>query len=161
MRVAHEKESPEPEKLAGLEIRRLREARGWSQQELARRMASFGYQWHQTMIARIEAGSRPLRVNELTDFAALFGVTILDLTIPKVSLEDAADEIARLEPELKAAAEKFESAEKAVDIKAGRLKELTDARDEAFFEHRRIQARLDYLRRRVASLTPPERGGDR
>ena len=43
----------------------LREERGWSQSEVARRMKVYGYNWHQTTVGRVENGKRPLRLNEL------------------------------------------------------------------------------------------------
>lgn len=60
----------------------MRIARGWSQEEVARRMDAFGYDFHQTMIAKIEAAQRPLRVRELADFAALFGVPTQEVLNP-------------------------------------------------------------------------------
>lgn len=164
MHVEHESE-PEAESrtleaTVGRELRQLRIARGWTQKETAARLAVLpGYEtWHQTTIARVESADRPLRLNEAETLATLFGVTIADLTIGKISAEDAAGEIAKLEPELQAATEKLETAKEAVEVKAGRLQELVDARDEAFFAQRRIQARLDFLRRRVAALAPPAKG---
>ena len=46
------------------------------------RMTAYGYDLHQTMIAKIEAAQRPLRVRELADFAALYGVGVQDLIYP-------------------------------------------------------------------------------
>jgi transcriptional regulator with XRE-family HTH domain len=69
----------DPELLAGQELRRLRTARGWSQEEVARRMKAYGYDFHQTTIAKVEAAQRPLRVRELAHFAALFGVPVNQL----------------------------------------------------------------------------------
>jgi hypothetical protein len=65
---------PDPEVQAGRALRRLRTARGWSQEEVARQMKAYGYDFHQTMIATFEAAQRPIRVRELADFAALYGV---------------------------------------------------------------------------------------
>lgn len=46
-------------------VQRLREAKGWSQGELARRMATAGWDgFHQTTISRIEKGQRPVRLAE-------------------------------------------------------------------------------------------------
>src|ERR1700730_8509472 len=73
---------PDPEVQAGRALRRLRLSKGWSQEEVARRMRSYGYDFHQTMIAKIEAAQRPLRVRELVDFAALYGVEVHELIYP-------------------------------------------------------------------------------
>jgi transcriptional regulator with XRE-family HTH domain len=157
--VAHESgadESYNSEKLAGQEIRRLRMARDWTQQELARQMAAYGYDWHQTMIAKIESGARPLRVNELTAFAELFGVYPAHLITPHVSMEEAEAEIARLEPAARDAQAELDAAEKIVEDMGGDLQAAAEARDAAFFELRRITARLDYLRQRQALLAGSE-----
>lgn len=46
-------------------VQRLREFRGWSQGELARRMVADGWDgFHQTTISRIEKGQRPVRLAE-------------------------------------------------------------------------------------------------
>lgn len=139
MRVEHE-----PEAVAGQELRRLRLARGWSQKEEAAHLeAATGRPWHQTTVARIEAGTRPLRVNELAEFAELLGVTVPHLLFEHISLEAAEAEIAELEPELKAAKARAAEAEAALKAMEGLNYELN-----------RIQSRLDYLRQRRDSLKP-------
>jgi transcriptional regulator with XRE-family HTH domain len=73
---------PSMEQLAGQRIRALRLRRTWTQQELATQMRSTGgryAKWHQTTVAKIEAATRPLRVNELGDVAAVLGVTAIEL----------------------------------------------------------------------------------
>jgi len=47
--------------------------------EVAERMEGFGYHWHQSVIAKIETGQRPIRLNEATDLATLYGVALADL----------------------------------------------------------------------------------
>jgi len=72
-------------------------ARNWSQEEVAARMEAYGYDFHQTMIAKIEAAQRPLRVRELADFAALYGVEVQDLVYPPTtSLPETDQEIAEV-----------------------------------------------------------------
>jgi len=79
---------------AGRALRRLRLARNWSQEEVAVRMTAYGYDFHQTMIAKIEAAQRPLRVRELADFAALYGAEVQDLVYPPTgSLPETDQEI--------------------------------------------------------------------
>lgn len=67
------------EESAGRELRRLRTACGWSQEQVALRMDAYGYEWHQTTVAKIEGAQRPLRLNELADMCDLFGVTLAGL----------------------------------------------------------------------------------
>jgi transcriptional regulator with XRE-family HTH domain len=87
----------DPEAQAGRALRRLRLARNWSQEEVAVRMTAYGYDFHQTMIAKIEAAQRPLRVRELADFAALYGVEVQDLIYPPTgSLPETDQEIAEV-----------------------------------------------------------------
>jgi hypothetical protein len=60
-------------------------------------MKTFGYEFHQTMIAKIEAAQRPLRVHELADFAALYGVEIQDLIYaPAGSVSEVENEISEI-----------------------------------------------------------------
>src|SRR6266567_4117252 len=87
----------DPEAEAGRALRLLRQARDWSQEEVAARMRAYGYDFHQTMIAKIEAAQRPLRVRELADFAALYGVEVQDLVYPPTgSLPETDQEIAEV-----------------------------------------------------------------
>lgn len=84
-RVEHKADSDDeltPEGLAGEQLKRLRIARGWSQEEVARRMSAFGVDWHQTTVGRTETAQRPLRLNEAFALAALFGVGLVGLTAP-------------------------------------------------------------------------------
>lgn len=50
----------------------LRKERGWSQAELSERMAGYGFDLHQTTIAKLEAGTRPLRVAEMYALSHIF-----------------------------------------------------------------------------------------
>jgi transcriptional regulator with XRE-family HTH domain len=60
-------------------------------------MRAYGYDFHQTMIAKIEAAQRPLRVRELADFAALYGVDVQELLHPRTStLRETDEEIAEV-----------------------------------------------------------------
>ena len=106
---------PDPEVQAGRALRQLRTARGWSQEEVARRMKAYGYDFHQTMVAKIEAAQRPIRVRELADFAALYGVEVHELIYPPAgSLKEAAKEIAALRGQLQEATARAEAAAVAV-----------------------------------------------
>lgn len=62
-------------------VKRLREAKGWSQGELAKRMTNAGFDgFHQTTISRIEKGERPVRIGEARGLArvleSLVGIMI-------------------------------------------------------------------------------------
>jgi transcriptional regulator with XRE-family HTH domain len=86
---------PTPEQLVGRQVRLLRQGRGWSQQDVAEKMRAYGYKWSQATVTRLEAATRPIRLNELTDLAALYGVPVTQL------LESGApDDLEALEREI-------------------------------------------------------------
>jgi len=60
----------------GDRIRQKRTAYGWSQSELARRMAGAGYKQTQTYITRSENGLRPIPVDEALVLADILNVTV-------------------------------------------------------------------------------------
>ena len=70
---------PTPEQLAGRHLRLLRLQRGWSQQDVMERMRPYGYQWSHATVTRLEAATRPLRLNELADLALVFEVPLREL----------------------------------------------------------------------------------
>jgi transcriptional regulator with XRE-family HTH domain len=65
----------ELERALGHRIRQLREARGWSQADLAASMNRHGFNLHQTAIAKIEGGKRPIRVSELFALGVCLGMS--------------------------------------------------------------------------------------
>lgn len=92
--------APSPEQVAGQELRRLRTARRWSQEEVTQRL---GYPWHQSAMAKTEAAQRPLRLNELVALCQLYGVTLASLLTALPAMTDreleeqATAKLARLE----------------------------------------------------------------
>lgn len=100
----------------GKQVKRFREIRGWSQQELARKMLDRGHSWRQTTVAKTEAADRPIRVNEAQDLATLFGVSVEDLlTIPAedVALAHLTVRVGELRARRAAALEALQEAEEA------------------------------------------------
>jgi transcriptional regulator with XRE-family HTH domain len=74
------KDTETAEQRAGALVRERRGSLGLSQGALAAAMRRLGYEgWQQSTIAKIEAASRPLRVNEVTDLAAVLGVDVAEL----------------------------------------------------------------------------------
>ena len=67
---------PEPNELTGARVRELRTRRDMHQAVLALAMRRSGFRWHQQTVARVEAGSRPVRLNEATALAEIFGVPL-------------------------------------------------------------------------------------
>ena len=64
------------EKILGQKVRQLRTERGWSQEQLAEKLNGLGWAVHQTTIAKLEAGTRPIRIAEADTLAVAFGLPI-------------------------------------------------------------------------------------
>jgi transcriptional regulator with XRE-family HTH domain len=62
------------EKSFGDNVRHWRRERNWSQEELADKLRQEGIDLHQTSVAKIERGTRPLRVAEAAAIATIFRV---------------------------------------------------------------------------------------
>ncbi|MGV0807053.1 helix-turn-helix transcriptional regulator [Mycolicibacterium setense] len=67
------------ERLFGGRVKDLRAARGWTQEELAKRMTAAGHSMHQTTVAKLEGGNRPTTIGEATTIAAIFGMPVAGL----------------------------------------------------------------------------------
>lgn len=71
-----------------------REARGWSQAELSKRMAAAGHPIHQSAISKIETppkdGRRAISINEAIGFSKVFGIALGELLLPTDAVRDVA-----------------------------------------------------------------------
>ena len=67
--------------ILGPGIRRIREERGWSQDDLARRLQLAGWDVDRTLIARIELRTRCITDMELLLLAKILGVKLDDFCI--------------------------------------------------------------------------------
>ena len=139
-------------------VRRLREGRGLSQQQLGNDLIPHGVGMHQTTVAKLEAGSKPLRLNEVGAIAAYFKVSIESLWQESgegISLAqfddllrdtaDAEEALATAEAEYVRAGEQARDAEETANsaiearrraqaqgaVAAARLAELEQRRDSA------------------------------
>lgn len=65
------------EKRFGEVVRRWRLDRNWSQEDVAERLRHQGFEMHQTTVAKIERGARPLRVAEAAALADVFEMPIM------------------------------------------------------------------------------------
>lgn len=91
----------QPEEKLAQELRALRSQRGWSQQDLARHMSDeYGLRWHQTTIAKIEAGQRPIGLNEAAALADVFQITGTQLLTPVAARPDEIWELEAHEQQL-------------------------------------------------------------
>lgn len=71
-----------------LRIQRLREARQRSQGRLVEELVQQGFDMHQTTVAKLEAGKRPLRVAELMALAAIFEISPADFLAEPENLRE-------------------------------------------------------------------------
>ncbi|WP_175548653.1 helix-turn-helix domain-containing protein [Mangrovactinospora gilvigrisea] len=62
------------EALVAYNLRQIRKARRVSQDDLAELMTRRGFKMHQTQIAKMERGARPIRLDEAISLAACLGV---------------------------------------------------------------------------------------
>lgn len=75
----------------GETVRRLRQAHGWSQAELAQRLTVAVAPMHQTTVAKLEAGGRPTSMDELIALSGIFGVPPGELVQVPAPTELAAE----------------------------------------------------------------------
>jgi transcriptional regulator with XRE-family HTH domain len=74
------------EKRFGEVVRSWRQDRNWSQEDVADRLRHQGFEMHQTTVAKIERGARPLRVAEAAALADVFEMPIMavfELSLPE------------------------------------------------------------------------------
>ena len=83
----------EPERTLAVQARAIREKLGMTQAEVAKEMSARGLRMRQSTIAKIEAGQRPVRVNEAVTLAAILRVTVTDL-IAEPGQRDRLDALA-------------------------------------------------------------------
>lgn len=82
---------PNPlDELAGGNIRRLREAAGFTQRDLAVHMRREGWSWSANTVTKTESGARPLRLAEAFTLAGGFDITVDEM------LDDEQSRAARL-----------------------------------------------------------------
>jgi transcriptional regulator with XRE-family HTH domain len=119
------------EEMAGKRLRELRNARGWPLREVAEQMRAFGYTWHQTVVAKIETGQRPIRLSEAIDLARLFGVTLEDLVPPSGDATDTRRRIALAEQALTVTQMQYSQARAALDKAEAECAALAEQEREA------------------------------
>jgi len=81
----------DPDEVLPGRLRVLREAAGLTQRQLAHQMTLAGRKMHQTTIAKIEAGERPVSVGEGAALADIMGCGLGDLITEPATLQAAAD----------------------------------------------------------------------
>jgi transcriptional regulator with XRE-family HTH domain len=129
----------EPERILAARVREIREKLGMTQAAVARDMTALGLSMRQSTIAKIEAGQRPVYLNEAVRLAAVLRTELDDLiTDPRQrGMEDALNAAREAERDLlgrllqaqhaltqRRAA--LDAAQKAFSDSAGQVRELED-----------------------------------
>lgn len=79
----------------GASLRRARERLGASQSDVAAELAGWGLEMHQTTLAKLEAGKRPIRLAEMFALASLYGLTPGTVLLDAGSTIDGGDDVDR------------------------------------------------------------------
>ena len=118
-------------------------------------MKAYGYDWHQTLIGRIEAAQRPLRLNEAVHLAALFGVSLemlLTRTRRELDVVQLRDRIAALRVEQRRAEQSLAAARDDLQRAAAREDEFRRTVEVARVNVAGMQGELDSLTRALEQL---------
>ncbi|MFK0002558.1 helix-turn-helix domain-containing protein [Paenarthrobacter sp. NPDC090522] len=118
-------EHPVKEKHFAENVRRLREERGWSQSELARRMVEAGWSaYNQMAISRTEKNERSVRLGEAIAIAELFDVNLSTMMSPthQVDLELHLHQMFEAHSRLQKAADDFLEAQTLLALAADEIR---------------------------------------
>lgn len=170
----------DPERVIGREMRRIRERLGLTQQEVAERMLKNGFRFHQTQIAKMERGERPIRVNEWIAITIALGMTPQDMLSSaisasvgesveeRLSLAELERERDALEVRLQDVEERVKVAEKqaaiakaAVDTSQAAARDAEMRLVEAHTLANELAAVREHLRRRIWDARVREREAEK
>lgn len=85
----------------GRQVKRLRKAAGLTQNEVAIRLSAASDQtWHQSMVAKIESATRPIKLDELMPLAIALGVSPQEFLQEPSPTQQAEREIREKEQEV-------------------------------------------------------------
>ncbi|WP_186526295.1 helix-turn-helix domain-containing protein [Leekyejoonella antrihumi] len=132
----------------GRRVKKLRRAAGLTQRQLADRLSQWGRSYHQTTIAKLEAGSRPTTLDELTPLAVALGVSqreFFDDPSPADRAEhkvrEAEQEVLKLRTDLELTHSRFVQLHRelrnAVNLYSSRVSVLREYDPEGAAERRR------------------------
>lgn len=109
-------------------VKRMREEHGWSQGELAKRMADSGWEgFHQTTISRIEKGERPVRLGEARGLAKALGGLVGHMILPSEESKAIRNLEVQVSVTEEAARQLAGAAEELLQLKAQLRHELNEA----------------------------------
>jgi transcriptional regulator with XRE-family HTH domain len=129
----------EPEKVLAARVRELRGVAGLTQAQLAGQMTAAGFSMVQSTIASIEAGHRPVRVNEAVALGDLLHASLMELLTPN---RDA--EIDRRRDEIRVAQTHVEMLRGEVEAYAAECAKAETLREQA---GKRLEGARDALAR--------------
>jgi transcriptional regulator with XRE-family HTH domain len=109
----------ESEKVFGGRLRQERDRRGWSQQEMSRRLAELGIRLHSTAITRIERGERSVRLSEAQALA-----DVLEMPLGMLLVSHEQTEIWEVQERVYRLRNTEESIDRARNERAHHQKEL-------------------------------------
>lgn len=110
--------SNEVVRIFGANLRQLREEKGWSQSELARRMQESGWpKYSQVAVSRTEEGTRAVRLDEAIDLGALFDANVSRMISPPSSRAGQIYELQRQSQSMAEAARDLHQAARAYEQK--------------------------------------------
>jgi transcriptional regulator with XRE-family HTH domain len=140
----------EPDAIVARRVRQLREQTGLTQRQVADLMTAAGHRMHQTTVAKIEAGDRPVSVGEAVRLAGVFGVA-MDALLTEPAVDD---ERQRAIAELVDAQVAIRSLEHEVAERQKALDRAQILRDDAFGRLTNAQFRINDALHELDKLTP-------
>lgn len=117
------------ETAVGARVRALREAKGWSQQEIADRMKRRGFDWMQSTVAKTEAAARPIRINEAFALARVFDESINALIYEESVRGNLEHAVFVAEDAVAEAESRVQDAEQALQQARRALEKAEESRD--------------------------------
>jgi transcriptional regulator with XRE-family HTH domain len=78
----HQEDDMSPQEALPAHIRRLRERHGWSQSDLTERMNRLGAGLDRSQVARVENGTRDVKLDELIVYALALNTSLVSLLLP-------------------------------------------------------------------------------
>jgi len=85
--LSQKRKTPAIRNLVGLEIRRIREEKGWSQSDLARSLQLAGWDVDRTVLTKIELRRRCITDYELLILAKVLGTTLNEFVPRRVKFD--------------------------------------------------------------------------
>ncbi|MEV6907991.1 helix-turn-helix transcriptional regulator [Amycolatopsis sp. NPDC051071] len=138
------KDFEEYEEVLSSKIRQLRTDRGWSQEDLANHLERVGFKMHQTTIAKLESGKRPIRASEVFALSYVFRIPMEALWSLPTPGEPAP--LSKMREEFDELSSELREAETELRIANMRIRELQ--------EHKHY---LAWRMNEAATTTPEDR----